>query len=98
MEVARLHHIDLGMNTEYFRQLHLLWMYSYFLTTILLLVFPPLAVDVDPKTKWYSLLLPDRGVDTRDPPQTIPICALAPTIPRRILPNVGWNNIRHAEI
>ncbi len=28
MEVARLHHDDLGMNTEYFRALHLLCIFS----------------------------------------------------------------------
>lgn len=52
-------------------------------------------MHVDPETKWYNLEDPDKGIGLhRVDPQlqfTIPICALAPTVPRRIVPNVGYN-------
>jgi len=97
MEVARLQHNDLGMNTEYFRALHLLCMYSYFLM-IFLLVFPHSAVHVDPKTTWYTFEDRDKGVDMTNLPYTIPICALAPTVPRRIVLKTGWNNIHQPKM
>jgi hypothetical protein len=49
-------------------------------------------VRVDGKDVWDDLTR--RGTDTKrtDATYLIPICALAPTVPRTHNPNVGWNN------
>ena len=52
-------------------------------------MFSPSAADVDPKTKWYNLKDLERGVTGEEPQHTIPICTLAPTVPRRIVLGVG---------
>jgi len=67
-EVARLHHNDLGMNTEVF------------------------DVYVDPKTEWQKINERGRGKHCHQFPHLIPICMLAPTVPRTHVPGVGWNS------
>jgi hypothetical protein len=63
----------------------------------LLIPFPPPAVDIDPKTKWYTLEADKGLLRMKGARHNIPICALAPTVPRRIVPKVGWNNIHEPE-
>jgi len=65
-EVARLHHNDLGMNTEWSE------------------------VHIDNKEMWDNIRERGKG-QPQEHPHLIPICALAPTVPRTPVREVGWN-------
>jgi hypothetical protein len=47
-------------------------------------------IHIDKKTMWDNIH--DRGKgSTQEHPHRIPICALAPTVPRTLVHGVGWN-------
>ncbi|KAH8113183.1 S-adenosyl-L-methionine-dependent methyltransferase [Phellopilus nigrolimitatus] len=47
-------------------------------------------IHVDPATQWHRIQERGKGVPYTHP-HLIPICALAPTVPRTAVPGVAWN-------
>jgi len=56
----------------------------------------PQEVYIDKKMRWENILERGRGVP-QDHPHLIPICALAPTVPRTLVPGVGWRRFQDEE-
>jgi len=49
------------------------------------------AVQVDKKKIWKTIHQYGQGVDEQGL-HHVPICALAPTVPRTLVPGAGWNS------
>ena len=84
LEIERLHHNDVGLNTEWFCESTRVF--------VLILANNDLATDLDKSAMWFYMRDREKRLEDHHTVHAIPICALAPTVPRTLVPNSGWNS------
>jgi protein arginine N-methyltransferase 2 len=87
LEIGRLHHNDVGLNTEWFCE-----SIRVFVSIAILANNDP-ATNSDKSAMWFYMQDREKRLEDPGTLHAVPICALAPTVPRTLVPNSGWNNL-----
>jgi hypothetical protein len=56
------------------------------------------ASNTEKSAMWFYIQDREKKLEDVHTEHAIPICALAPTVPRTLVPNSGWNSLPQQEV